>query len=240
LDNQLVQAKEGQPVIESLSIFLNEYMTKQAEMPFLRFDYSRQVFEMDWRYTNKYRDELKLFGIDLTDANTREAYFKENLEDWHGLLSGGFTVSTDNGQFYKSYEARGFGYEGFSVASASYSQKSGKDAIVSGDYNVQGFVGFDKKYYKSLNQLFPDRLAVETYLKNIIDIAKKPNYNVQFSCYVKRPLNAHGSFIIKSMMKDNAKATDAYLYTSLSYECDKKNNLIKATVTGTQATKPVK
>ena len=240
LDNQLVQAKEGQPIIESLSIFLNEYMTKQTEMPFLRFDYSRQVFEMDWRYTSKYRDELKLFGIDLTDANTREAYFKENLEDWHGLLTGAFTVSTDNGKFYKSFEARGFGYEGFSFANASYSQKSGKDAIVNGDYNVQGFVGFDKKYFINLNQLFPDRLAVETYLKNIIDIAKKPIYNVQFSCYVKRPLNAHGSFVIKSMMKDNAKATDAYLYSSLRYECDKKNNLIKATVTGTQATKPVK
>jgi hypothetical protein len=42
------------------------------------------------------------------------------------------------------------------------------------------------------------------------------------------------------MIKDNAKATDAYLYTKLRYECDKKNNLIKATVTGAQATKPVK
>jgi hypothetical protein len=240
LDTQLVQAKEGQSIISALDIFLNKYMTKQAEVPFLRFDYSRQVFEMDWRYTSKYRDELKLFGIDLTDANTREAYFKENLEDWHGLLSGEFTVSTDNGKFFKSYEVRGFGYEGFSVASASYSQKPGKDAIVNGDYNVQGFVGFDKKYFYNLNQLFPDRLAVETYLKNIIEISKKPQYQVQFSCYVKRPLNAHGSFIIKSMMKDSAKATDAYLYSRIAYRCDKKNNLITATVTGNQATILVK
>lgn len=240
LDTQLVQVKEGQPIISALQIFLNQYMTKQTEMPFLRFDYSRQVFEMDWRYTSKYRDEIKLFGVDLTDANTREAYFKENLEDWHGLLAGEFTVSTLNDKFYKSYEARGFGYEGFSVASASYSQKSGKDAIVNGDYNVQGFVGFDKKYYISLDKSFPDRLAVETYLKNIIEIAKKPNYSVNFTCYVKRPLNAHGSFIIKSMMKDNAKATDAYLYTNIRYSCNKKENMITANVTGTQATKLVK
>jgi hypothetical protein len=105
---------------------------------------------------------------------------------------------------------------------------------------VQGFVGFDKKFYENLGQLFPDRLAVETWLRNKIEILKKPIYNVQFSCYVKRPLNSHGSFIIKSMMKENAKVTDAYLYRSVRYNCDKKNNLILATVTGAQATKLVK
>ena len=240
IDNKQVTATQSEPIISKLTEFLDNFMTKQSEMPFLRFDYSKQVFEIDWRYASKYRDEIKLFGVDLTDANTREVYFKENLEDWHGLLSGPFTVSTDNGNFFKSFEARGFGYEGFSSASESYSQKSGKDAIVSGDYNVQGFVGFDKKFYENLGQLFPDRLAVETWLRNKIEILKKPIYNVQFSCYVKRPLNSHGSFIIKSMMKENAKVTDAYLYRSVRYNCDKKNNLILATVTGAQATKLVK
>jgi hypothetical protein len=38
-------------------------------------------------------------------------------------------------------------------------------------------------------------------------------------------------------MKENAKTTDAYLYTSVRYNCDKKNNIITATVTGAQATK---
>jgi len=42
------------------------------------------------------------------------------------------------------------------------------------------------------------------------------------------------------MMKDSAKATDAYLYSRIAYRCDKKNNLITATVTGNQATILVK
>lgn len=240
LDQQQVAATQGEPIISKLTEFLDKYMTKQIEMPFLRFDYSKQVFEIDWRYASKYRDEIKLFGIDLTDSNTRDAFFKENLEDWHGLLSGPFTVSTQNGNFFKSFEVRGFGYEGYSFANESFSQKSGKDAIISGDYNVQGFVGFDKKFYETLGKAFPDRLSVETWLRNKIEILKKPVYSVQFSCYVKRPLNSHGSFVIKSMMKDNARATDAYLYTSIRYSCEKKNNLIIATVTGAQATKLVK
>ena len=209
-------------------------------MPFLRFDYSKQVFEMDWRYASKYRDELKLFGIDLADANTRDAYFKENLEDWHGLLSGPFTIFTNNGNFFRSFEARGFGYEGFSVSRYVQPQKEIKDAIVSGNYNVKGYVGFDKKFFENLESRFPDWLGVDTWLRNKIDVVKNPIFNVSFSCYVKRPLNNHGSFIIKSMMKQNARVTDAYLYTNVSYSCDKKNNLIIARVTGAQAKKLVK
>ena len=237
LDNKQVQAIEGDTILSKLQVFLDSYMTKQTEMPFLRFDYSKQVFEIDWRYTSKYRDQLKLFGVDLTDANTRDVAFKENLEDWHGLLSGPFTISTDNGNFYSSFEARGFGYEGFSPSQYSFSQKKGFQAIVNGDYSVQGFVGFNKKFYTNLGQLFPDWLAVDNWLRNKINILTKPIFKIDFSCYVKRPLNNHGSFIIKSMMKENAKATDAYLYTSVRYNCDKKNNIITATVTGAQATK---
>ena len=88
-----------------------------------------------------------------------------------------------------------------------------------------------------MGQLFPDWLAVDNWLRNKINILTKPIFKIDFSCYVKRPLNNHGSFIIKSMMKENAKATDAYLYTSVRYNCDKKNNIITATVTGAQATK---
>lgn len=240
LDNSQVIATEAQSIMSKLEIFLNEYMTKQSEMPFLRFDYSRQVFEMDWRYTSKYRDELKLFGVNLENANSSDIYFKEDLEDWHGLLSGPFIISTNNGNFFRSFEARGFGYEGFSVSRYIQPQKEIKDAIINGDYNVKGYVGFDKKHFENLESKFPDWLAVDTWLRNKINILKTPIYNVQFSCYVTRPLNNHGSFIIKSMMKQNSRVTDAYLYTSVRYSCDKKNNVIIASVTGAQAKKLVK
>jgi hypothetical protein len=240
IDTKQVIALESESIISKLTVFLDEYMTKQTEMPFLRFDYSKQVFEMDWRYASRYRDELKLFGVDLTDANTRDIYFKENLEDWHGLLSGPFTVFTNNGNFFRSFEARGKGYEGFSVSRYVQPQEAIKDAIINGNYNVKGYVGFDKKHYEELGDKFPDWLSVDTWLRNKINILKNPIFNVKFSCYVKRPLNNHGSFIIKSMMQQNARVTDAYLYTSVTYSCDKKNNIIIANVQGAQAKKLVK
>lgn len=240
LEGKQVQCFQGTTIISKIQELLDEFMTKQSEMPFLRFDYSKQVFEMDWRYASKYRDELKLFGVDLADANTRDIYFKENLEDWHGLLSGPFTVSTENGNFFRSFEVRGSGYEGFISSWRSYSQVAAKDSIISGDFNVKGYVGYDKKYYYNLGEAFPDWLSVNTYLTNVINTHKNPIYNISFDCYVKRPLNNHGSFIIKSMMKENARATDAYIYKTVRYQCNKKDNTIIASVTGAQAVELVK
>jgi hypothetical protein len=237
LENKQVQANEGTPIISTLKTFFDDFFTKQSEMPFLRFDYSKQVFEVDWRYASKYRDNLKLFGIDLNDANSRDAYFKDNVEDWHGLLSGPFSVSTANGRFYTSYEARGLGYDGFSVSQYTYPQQNGFQAIINGDYSIQGYVGFDKRLFKSLGQYFPDFLSVDTWLRNKINIHQKPAYTLNFSCYVTRPLNVHGSFVINSMMNNSTRVTDAYLYTNVTYQCNKKENIITALVTGQQTTK---
>lgn len=237
LEYKTVTAKQGDSIISHLTTFLDDYMTKQTELPFLRFDYSRQVFEIDWRYDKKFKDELKLFGIDLADANTRDAYFKEQLEDWHGLLAGNFRIGTDNGNFYSYFEARGSGYEGFIADYKTFAQGPGFQSIINGDYSVAGYVGFNKAFYKNLGPLFPDYLSVKTWLRNKIDILTKPIYSLDFTCYVKRPLNVHGSFTIKSMSNNPSKVTDAYLYTSVTYNCNKKENVITARVTGAQSTK---
>ncbi len=237
LENKTIRANQNDQIISLLTTFLDDYMTKQTELPFLRFDYSRQVFEIDWRYDKKFKDELKLFGIDLADANTRDAYFKEQLEDWHGLLAGNFRVSTDNGNFYSYFEARGSGYEGFISARQPFAQGPGFQSIINGDYSVAGYVGFNKVFFKNLGPLFPDYLSVQTWLNNKIQIQKRPIYSLDFTCYVKRPLNVHGSFTIKSMSNNPSKVTDAYLYTSVTYNCNKKENVITARVTGAQSTK---
>ena len=235
LENKQVMCTQGEPVIGKLIDLLDKFLTKQEEKPFLIFNYSKQLFEMDWRYDNKYRDRLKLFGIDLKNANTRNGFFDEKLQDWHGLLSGPYSVTTENGNFYKYFEARGFGYEGFISERANYDQKEVFDSITSGDYTPNAYVGFEKSYYKMLGNLFPDSIAVKTWLKNFIDIKLKPQFALNFTCYVKRPLHVHGSFVIESMWNNRTRVTDAYLYTNVSYKCDKANNIITATVTGKQA-----
>ena len=235
LESKQVQCTQGEPVISKLQVLLDSFLTKQEERPFLRFNFSRQLFEMDWRYDSKYRDNLKLFGIDLADANTRNAYFSKNLQDWHGLLSGPYTVSTENGNFYKYFEARGFGYEGFISARKIVPQQKMFDSIVKGNYTANAYVGFEKSFYKSLGNLFPDSIAVNTWLRNKLNVLLKPQFSLNFSCYVKRPLNVHGSFIVESMWNNTTRVTDAYLYTNVSYKCDKASNIITATVTGKQA-----
>jgi hypothetical protein len=50
-------------------------------------------------------------------------------------------------------------------------------------------------------------------------------------------LNVHGSFFVKSVWENKTRQTDAYLYTNVTYKCDKANNLLTATVTGNQSTK---
>ena len=234
LEQKQVQCTEGEPIIDKLKTFLDDFMTKQSEMPFLRFDYNTQFFEMDWRYDPKYQDMLKLFGVDVA---SREKAFDENLTDWHGLLSGPFTVSTENGKFYKYFEARGFGYEGFIPATFTQNQDNGFQRILDGDFSVNGYVGFEKAYYKNLGQLFPDSLSVKTWLNRKVNTLLKPLYSLSFTCYITRPLNVHGSFFVKSVWNNKTRQTDAYLYTNVTYKCDKANNLLTATVTGRQSTK---
>lgn len=234
IEQKQVQCTEGEPVIDKLAIFLDDYMTKQSEMPYLRFDYNTQFFEMDWRYDPKYQDVLKLFGVDVA---SREKAFDENLTDWHGLLSGPFTISTDNGKFYKYIEVRGFGYEGFIPATFTQNQDNGFKRILDGDFSVNGYVGYEKSFYKSLGSLFPDSLSVKTWLNKFRDIHLKPLYSLSFNCYITRPLNVHGSFLVKSVWENKTRQTDAYLYSNVTYKCDKANNLLTATVTGVQSTK---
>jgi tetratricopeptide (TPR) repeat protein len=63
----------------------------------------------------------------------------------------------------------------------------------------------------------------------------KPNYIVDFSCYVKRPLHEHGTFVIESLWNGTRSVTDAYLYNSIEYICDKAENIITARVQGSQS-----
>jgi len=98
-------------------------------------------------------------------------------------------------------------------------------------------VGFEKAYYKNLGQLFPDSLSVKTWLNRKVNTLLKPLYSLSFTCYITRPLNVHGSFFVKSVWNNKTRQTDAYLYTNVTYKCDKANNLLTATVTGKQSTK---
>jgi len=66
---------------------LGPRLNKQSDWPVMYYDPDKQYFKLDWKYDPKYRDELKLFDIDLRQANSRNTTFSERLTDWHGLLT---------------------------------------------------------------------------------------------------------------------------------------------------------
>jgi len=104
-----------------------------------------------------------------------------------------------------------------------------------GDFNINGYIGFQKRKFVDHGRKFPDYYSLRQWAENEKVRFSKPNYVVDFSCYVKRPLHEHGTFVIESLWNGTRSATDAYLYNSIEYICNKAENIITARVQGSQA-----
>ena len=206
-------------------------LNKQPEWPVMFYDPVRQYLKLDWKYDPKYRDELKLFDVDLRKANSRNTTFDERLTDWHGMLTQeGYSIESDTDRYNSNWIAEGSGYEGFIFDRISVPQDP--RPILNGNFNVIGYVGFEKTHYKNFNKAMPDTLALRTWHNNEILINRKPNYNVTFNCYVTKPLHNMGTFHIKYLWNGGFKVTDNYFYDSVRYTCSKRENTIIASVRG--------
>ncbi len=206
-------------------------LNKQPEWPVMFYDPVRQYLKLDWKYDPKYRDELKLFDVDLRKANSRNTTFDERLTDWHGMLTQeGYSIESDTDRYNSNWIAEGSGYEGFIFDRIPVPQDP--RPILNGNFNVIGYVGFEKTHYKNFNKAMPDTLALRTWHNNEILLNRKPNYNVTFNCYVTKPLHNMGTFHIKYLWNGGFKVTDNYFYDSVRYTCSKRENTIIASVRG--------
>jgi hypothetical protein len=230
LEEDVLKIPMYKDVIEAFKL-IGPRLNKQVEWPVMFYDPSRQYLKLDWKYDPKYRDQLTLFDIDLTKANSRNTTFNERLTDWHGLLTQeGYSIESDNTRYHANWIAEGSGYEGFMFDRTSISQDP--SPILSGNFSVVGYVGYEKSSHKNFGKAMPDHLALRTWLNNQIVLNRKPNYNVSFTCYVTRPLHHMGTFHIKYLWNGGFKLTDNYFYESVSYQCSKKDNTITAAVRG--------
>ncbi len=210
---------------------LGQRLNKQPDWPVMFYDAERQYLKLDWKYDPKYRDELKLFDINLRQANSRDTTFVERLTDWHGLLTeNGYQITSDTDRYISNSITEGSGYEGLIFDRIPIIQNP--NPILNGNFNVVGYVGFEKTYYKNWGKAMPDTLALRTWHNKQIELTRKPNYVVDFSCYVTRPLHHMGTFHIKYLWNGGFKVTDNYFYSSVSYRANKKENIITATVQG--------
>jgi len=232
LERDQFRAAQNEPIFSMMNEILNN-MNDQRQQPFFRYNPDLQYFVMDWRYDPAYRDSLNLFDLNLTQPfNSRNLHFND-LTDWHGVLTGPYEVTVSNDTMVQSLETRGLGHTGLIYYSWNVIQDP--SLILNGDYNVNGYIGFQKRKFVDQQRKFPDYYSLRQWAENEKVRFSKPNYVVDFSCYVKRPLHEHGSFVIESLWNGTRSVTDAYLYNSITYRCNKAENLITATVQGTQA-----
>ena len=232
LEREQFRAAQNEPIASMMNEILNN-MNDQRQQPFFRYNPDLQYFVMDWRYDPAYRDSLNLFDLNLTQPfNSRNLHFND-LTDWHGVLAGPYEVTVSNDVMVQSLETRGLSHTGLVYYSWNVIQDP--TLILGGDFNINGYIGFQKRKFVDHGRKFPDYYSLRQWAENEKVRFSKPNYIVDFSCYVKRPLHEHGTFVIESLWNGTRSVTDAYLYNSIEYICNKAENIITARVQGSQS-----
>jgi hypothetical protein len=232
---------------------LLERLNNPYSLPTFRWD-ENYGFKLECR--NNYEDnDLKFTGLNddrtayLFKSNSSDPNFMVNfVSDLHGLLSSAYTIDTSVQSLAAGVRVFGVAMTGF-LADERYDpnsvtlafdliqdQKKLLAYLANAPRNASQtpYVGF-KKYLMWATQRneIPDQ-EVLTRITNSIEIASRtPISNISFQCYVTKPLNFHGRFAIKVFQGQSVNSTDKYVYTSVGYNYDKNNNLITASVRGT-------
>ena len=227
-----------------------EKMNTLGKQPVFRWDESNGVFKLESRYKNIDTD-LKFIGITnfgTDSANPNGQLISVNPDtsqstpDWHGLLTGSFSVNTTIENLAYGVKTFGQTYNGFEY------QESGEsflaDAMSDAAFDritrsletgniPEGYVGFRKYVIDALNsnELPSRQLVLQKHAINEL-IVRKPYHSISFNCYVTKPLTAHGVFVLEAFIDGTVDITDQYMYQSVSYTFDKTSNLITAAVNG--------
>lgn len=242
-------------VLDKLNIFLSKFVgipsdTDVRGQATFRWEPGKG-FIFDARYNPFTIDELLFTGIDpSTNFVTATPINTENSTDpgWHGLLSGGFTINTSTVPLSSIVETFGFTLlDGYVSNSSDKSFESRalspenlikvENALINKDAVPHNYVGFRKKIMDQAerNEIFSKQILDFKHEQNL-KIATVPFHQVSFDCYVTRPLLFHGTFIIRQFLdyvdKTNYASTDQYIYKSVDYVINKKENIITASVTG--------
>ena len=171
---------------------------------------------------------------------------------WHGLLTNSYTINTDMRTLAAGVKAFASSITGFladerindTFYPADPRDYSGgftlldklsikKDFINPENPFSKPYIGFRKYIVSSLQRnSIPDQKALENITDQIEKIISTPVSKISFNCYVTKPLKFHGTFVIGVFQGKTYDYTDKYIYDSISYRLDKKNNVITADVEG--------
>ncbi len=230
-------------ILEKLDTVLSLLFNKKA-YPTLRWDEPTQKLIFDARH-NYLDSDFKFIGtietqneeIIVVDSN-----YQQNIPDWHGLLSGGYTIKVQNSELAAGVKSFGLTLDGFKVKRTPESKIESKLSLqarnrvvnaLNSNSPVAGYVGFRKYIIDSVdkNNVPSDQIITNRY-ELISLVSQTTLHNINFTCYVTKPLRPYGTFLINLLINDQTSQTDPYIYQKVSYSFSKENNYITANVTG--------
>lgn len=254
VNNQdLIKLNPLDKIYEKLSKLL-ERLKNPYSLPTFRWA-ERFGFKLECR--NNYVDnDLRFTGLNAagtayvfnSNASNQNNFIINYQSDIHGLLAGEYTIRTDMKSLSSGVRVFGIAMTGF-LADERYSPGSVSlsNLPIQTKVDLLGYlsnapfnpaqpiyVGFKKYLNWSMQRNeIPDQQVLKRITDSIELVSRTPISSISFRCYVAKPLNFHGKFLINVFQGNTINATDQYIYQSVDYNYDKDNNVITAEVSGT-------
>jgi hypothetical protein len=252
-NQDLIKLNPLDKIYEKLSKLL-ERLNNPYSLPTFRWA-ERFGFKLECR-NNYIDDDLKFTGLNAagtayvfnSNSSNTVAFMNNYQSDIHGLLVDDYTIKTDVKGLAAGVRVFGVAMTGF-LADERYSPTSVSVTNLSTQTQADllgylqnapfipsqaPYVGFKKYLVWSMQRNeIPDQQVLKRITDSIELVSKTPISSISFRCYVAKPLSFHGKFRINVFQGQTVNATDQYVYQSVDYNYDKANNLITATVQGT-------
>jgi len=205
---------------------------------------------------NNYIDQdLKFTGLNPngnayimnSNASYQTDYMANFQSDLHGLLTSDYKIKTDMNTLSAGLRAFGSSITGFIADERYFPDAVSVDNLgtlekafllkylsnAATNPAQAPYVGFKKYQINSFqrNQI-PDQTTLTNITNQLQKVARTPISRIEFDCYVTKPLSFHGKFLIKVLSGNSVNSTDEYIYENLSYQYNKNENYISASVQG--------
>jgi hypothetical protein len=200
-------------------------------------------------YPNTTVDPTSEDESDETGDDAEQNDSPEDLVDpmaTHGVLTSQYSIETNNNQLVAGITMYGQALDSRMIVEDRVFQDAFSEAALqrlkssvgqgkSIDATQIGYVGYRKHIVdQTKTNTIPDKLSLKRYVDDLEnDFLRKTYQNINFECYVTKPLQHHAHFVIQTFLGSApADVTDAYLYRQVSYSFTKGNNTITASVSG--------
>jgi hypothetical protein len=252
-NQDLIKLNPLDKIYEKLGRLL-ERLNNPYSLPTFRW-VERYGFKLECR-NNYIDDDLKFTGLTPngraysfnSNASNGANYLTNFQSDLHGLLVDDYRITTNVSNLAAGVRVFGVAMTGFladerfspdSVSLANLPIQKQIDLLgylANAPFNPAQapYVGF-KKYltWSTQRNEIPDQQVLKRITDSVELVSKTPISSISFNCYVTKPLSFHGKFMIKVFQGSTVNSTDQYVYESVDYRYDKANNLITASVKGT-------